>query len=145
MDFKVAVEFSPKELRAIKKKLTDVSRPLVTFTKEKTDAMKRQFKEGKDPYGKPWKPLKQSTIDSKKQNKDKILVHRGNLKNSIRRKTDKLYFRIRLEEPYAIYHQLGTRKMAQREILAITKEDTARIRELITVFIGLKKRGRGLA
>lgn len=138
--FEVSIGMDAKQLREIKKRLRDCERPLVTFTREKVKEVEKQFSSMVDPDGKPWKPLKASTVRSKRQNKDKILTHTGKMSKSIRRKTSKLSFEIKVDTDYAIYHQLGTKKMAKREILKITESDKVRIKNLILVFIGLKQR-----
>lgn len=138
--FEVSIQMDAKQLREIKKRLRDCERPLVTFTREKVKEVEQQFNKMVDPFGNPWKPLKDSTIKQKKKNKEKILTHTGKMKKSIRRKTDKLSFEIKIDVDYAIYHQEGTVKMAKRRILDITPDDKIRIKNLILVFIGLKQR-----
>ena len=75
------------------------------------------FKNEQDPSGKPWKPLKASTIKARKKrgSESKILQDTGNLKKS-------LNFRVKSSSKvtigygmdYSIYHQ-ATRKILPTE------------------------------
>lgn len=138
MSFTVELTLPKSEIQSIKKRLKDVEPPLVTFTREKDLAIRKQFKTFTDPDGKPWKELKEKTIKRKRVNKNKILTHYGAMKKSLRRKTENLGFRIWFESKYAIYHQTGTKKMSQRKILGITNREKIRIKKLITVWVTAK-------
>ena len=81
---------------------------------------KENFVNEKDVNGKKFAPLKPSTIRQKQRQGKvpyKILRDTGQLLNSLNYKTIPNGVVIGYDVPYAVYHQFGTRKMAQRKIL----------------------------
>lgn len=72
----------------------------------------RTFKDQRDPWGQPWKPLRPSTLRARRKGKGggtaKILRDTGVLSNSISaRRTGPLTVEIGTTTPYAGIHQFG--------------------------------------
>lgn len=77
----------------------------------------RTFMMEKDPWGRPWKPLKPATIERKRSSK--ILRDTGRLWQSFtwRVEGDTLHFGTNVE--YAPYHQFGTKHIPRRPFLPL--------------------------
>jgi hypothetical protein len=80
-------------------------------------AIDREFTTGRDPYGRPWAPLRPSTIA--KGRKPPPLTHTREMRDGLSVKpmpAAGIAITFAKEIP-AIFHQKGTRYMARREIL----------------------------
>lgn len=130
-DFSVDVRINRDEVKKITGRIKNVIPPLALFAKKKANDIQKQFETGTDPEGKPWAPLSPKTVALKKQNKDKILVHYGPLRKSIKVEVVQEGLRLTAGVPYAKFHQSGTSKIPQRLILAITEQDKVRLGRFI--------------
>jgi phage virion morphogenesis protein len=83
------------------------------------------YKQGKDPTGRPWKPLAPYTIKAKLKKSGRVVMLRdtGKLRNSLNSYTTKNKAIIGYSAKYAKYHQFGTIAMPPRKILPETLED----------------------
>jgi len=99
----------------------------------KSDAQLR-FKDGQDPYGKPWAKLKAATIAARRKGKgvdqDKPLLDTGRLRNSIASRPGPSGVQVGSNAAYAAIHQFGGAiNFAQRSLrvrlrqVKITRED----------------------
>jgi len=103
--------------------------------------IKENFVNEKDVKGKRFAPLKQSTIKQKQRQGKipyKILRDTGQMLNSLNYKTFPGGVVIGYDVPYAIYHEYGTRKMAQRKILP-TEIDELPIKEIQDIVLSYLK------
>lgn len=84
--------------------------------KELTTLLQQEFKQGTDPYGKRWAPLKPSTLKSGRH--PPPLTATGALRDGTKA-TPMVGAGVQIEvgEPYGVFHQYGTYKMAARPIL----------------------------
>lgn len=95
-------------------------------------------KEGARDGHEKWAELRPSTIlarRNKKKGSIKILQDNGFLRESFNQEVKGSEVRIGTIVDYAIYHQWGTRKMAQREMLFLTKGDEEHIKEIMKNYI----------
>ena len=103
--------------------------------------IKENFVNEKDVKGKRFAPLKSSTIKQKQRQGKipyKILRDTGQLLNSLNYKTINNGVVIGYDVPYAIYHEYGTRKMAQRKILP-TDESEIPLKEIESIVLSYLK------
>ncbi len=92
------------------------SRAAAEAATEITKELKKEFADGKDPYGKPWAPLKPSTIKSGR--KPPPLTAGGTLRDGTEAKPMAgAGIQVTVGAPYGVFHQTGTSKMAARKIL----------------------------
>jgi hypothetical protein len=99
------------ELGAVPRKLAVAAAP------EITKLMHAQFAEGKDPYGRPWKPLAKSTIARGRRNPP--LTATGKLRDGTVAKPmtgGRIGIALRIGAPYGIFHQGGRGRPPQRLI-----------------------------
>lgn len=75
--------------------------------REYVDLVKKSFDQSKDPYGRRWKPLADSTI--RQRSGSKPLVRTGALRNSIRYDANNDRVELYSTLDYARYHQGGSR------------------------------------
>lgn len=85
-----ALKELPEEMRAMPRLMAE----------EAVDLTRQTFEDEKDPYGKPWAPLKLRS--------GRILAKTGGLKNSIHARQVGKGFTIGFGKAYGAYHQSGT-------------------------------------
>jgi phage gpG-like protein len=117
-DFRSKVAEAPRLLPGLAKRIG------AAFVKQVAD----EFKESRDPYGNPWKPVvrnRRRDIRARARRAakglsaraDKPLIDTGRLRGSVVARTEGSVVRIALPVEYASYHQYGTRTIARRQIL----------------------------
>ena len=80
------------------------------------DLIEGEFEAGNDPYGKPWAPLKPSTL--KRGRRPPPLTDTRQLRESVDVKPMKgAGIQVTLDEVPGVFHQTGTKDMAKRAIL----------------------------
>lgn len=137
--FDVKVEINDKEIKKITGRLQNVEPPLKTIARKQLEKIENQFESFTDPEGKKWEALKESTLRTKRKNRDKILTREGNLRRSFKSEVTRNSLKIYSTSDIAKYHQFGTVKMAQRKIIGFSNSDWGEIRKQITVWISRKK------
>lgn len=138
-DFKIDVKINQAEIKKITGRLQNVEPPLKTIARKQLDKISQQFSSQTDPDGNKWASLKESTLRTKKVNRDKILTRTGALAKSFQSEVTRNSLRIYSESDYGIYHQTGTVKMEQRKIVGFSNKDWGEIRKQITVWVSRKK------
>ena len=116
------------------------NKSLTTPIRQAGEWMRREtqlnFARQSDPEGKPWEPLKPSTLRRKKTTA--ILRETGSLSASIHRHgpgSSGHETRIRVDVDYGIFHQTGTKAIPQREIIGISeKRHAPKIRKIFEDF-----------
>lgn len=101
---------------------TDLSPLMTTIAGHLAATTERAFESERDPsFGTPWAALSPPYLKRKlKQGFSKAKLERtGELKASIVAESGDDYAEVAVGAPYAIYHQLGTRKMPARPFLGI--------------------------
>lgn len=117
MDPRLAVSLRQiGRLEELLRKLSEVPRHVAEdVAPEINRLVQAQFEDGKDPYGKPWAPLKKSTL--KKGRRPPPLTDTRQLRNNTRVYPYRNSIRVVVGMPYGYFHQVGTRNMAARRIL----------------------------
>lgn len=86
-----------------------------------------------------WKALAKSTVQGRSRRgygAGNILINTGKLKSSVKKQSStNSEMRFGSKVPYYKYHQLGTRKMPQRQILGINNEIRNKMRDYLAEFI----------
>lgn len=117
---KIEATSTLRALSDLKQRTANLKKPLHesgAYLKRETQL---NFARESDPDGKPWAPLKPSTLRRKRTRA--ILRESGSLAGSITFRTQSPRVRIVVGVAYGIYHQTGTVKMAQRKILGISED-----------------------
>lgn len=113
---------------------------------------KENFLKQQDPDGNPWKPLAQSTIDSKLRPKRKRKgkrIGKSNTPRAILRDTSTLVSGIAARpasdtqvsvettagSEYGIWHQLGTRRMPQRRYIGFSQRHIDRVQQILLSYL----------
>lgn len=100
------------------------TRMAVAFMKEVAD----EFRESRDPYGKPWKPVFRNRRRDRRARErraargqplraDKPLIDTGRMRASVIARAVGSEVRVAIAVDYASYHQHGTPTIARRQIL----------------------------
>lgn len=100
------------ELGQLPRKLAIASAP------EITKLLRAQFDEGKDPYGRPWRPLAKSTIA--RGRRPPPLTKTGKLRDGTVARPmagGRIGLTLRVGAPYGVFHQQGRGRPPRREIL----------------------------
>jgi len=105
MGFKVLITSNLKELA---RKISDISPVRDRFSKSILKEIDKEFKTGKDPYGKPW------TINSGRKTK---LQKTGKLRKSFSIQKTESKFIVRSSAPYFGYLNFGTKYMHPKIIV----------------------------
>jgi hypothetical protein len=72
-----------------------------------TEQLAREFDEGKDPYGRPWAPLRPSTLA--RGRRPPPLTDKRDLRDGTKAKAGPAGISIRLGARYGFFHQVGFR------------------------------------
>lgn len=87
-----------------------------TASEDIADLIEKEFEAGNDPYGKPWAPLRPSTL--KRGRRPPPLTDTRQLRESVEVKPAKgAGIQITMDEVPGVFHQSGTKNMAKRAIL----------------------------
>jgi hypothetical protein len=130
------IKINTKDLAFFKSfpaKAKSLHKPMKQFLAFLELETKQQFIRQVDPDGKPWADLKPATW-AKKRSKT-ILREDSIMINTIYTKLNGVNGEIGLTSEIAIYHQEGTDKMAQRQILGITDERLEKGNSFFEVYI----------
>lgn len=145
-DIGIKIDFGSPDLR--EKLLGPVRNPeqltaaLKNIGEELLDTTIERFAREIDPKGKPWQPLKSTTLKQKKRKRKPNILQelgaRGGLKGSINYHVDGLTLRLGSNKPYARIHQLGGKAgrnlsviMPARPYLGLSSDDEEAVREIL--------------
>jgi phage gpG-like protein len=108
-------------LASVARSLRALSQVPSQFAKESASSLQEvieaQFANEQDPYGRPWTPLKPSTV-KRKGGDTRILRETDRMLDSLQIKPmSGAGLSITLDPPYAAFHQVGTKDMPARPIL----------------------------
>lgn len=112
----------------------DYRKPMQQYLAYLEAETKQQFITQTAPDGKRWKDLSKRTWERKKTKA--ILREKSNMINTLYTKLISGGGEIGFGAEYTIYHQEGTKKMAQRKILEITEEREARGVQIFESYYG---------
>lgn len=90
-----------------------------------------RFKDGVDPQGNPWVKSQRAIREG-----GQTLINTGLMRNSFTYAADADGVDVGTNNPYAPFHQFGTKRMPQREILGISKDDEDMIIDIVDQIVG---------
>ena len=102
------------KLKAKAENLSDAVGEATLYMERET---KLNFAQESDPDDVPWAPLMPSTLRSKRTSS--ILRETSTGANSVASEASGFRGRVYISTGYMLYHQTGTRKMAQRKVIGI--------------------------
>jgi phage gpG-like protein len=125
-----------KDLKQTTKNLEPAFRDFGNYLKKETDT---QFQKEIDPNGKPWEPLKPSTIARKRtpyKLRETFFMY-----NSIYFKSSGTTFEFGIKDPKYQFHHFGTSKMPARVIVGVPQDRRKKLNGFIIAQI---RRVKGL-
>lgn len=97
-------------------KLAKIPSPVAKDVAPQISALvQKQFKEGTDPYGRPWRKLMRSTLNRGRT--PPPLTDTGKLRDGTKAYAIGNAVHVVVGMPYGYFHQVGTRRMVARRIL----------------------------
>ena len=132
-----------ERLQQIAARLGDLKAPLSAIGMEMESRISARFESQSDPMGHPWAPWMPST--RKRYPKDghgTVLDRYGDMLASLSHKADGKSVTIGFGQPYAAYHEWGTKHMARRGLLfadpdagALAPDDEAAVLAILRTFL----------
>lgn len=127
-----------RQLKQTTSNLAPAFRDFGEYLKRETDV---QFQREVDPEGRPWEPLKDSTLARKKTSYK--LRETFEMYNTIYYVASDKEFKYGIKDPKAIFHQYGTSRMSARVVVGITSERRKKANDLVIAQIRRVKSKRG--
>lgn len=132
-----------ERLQQIAARLGDMNKPLGAIGMEMESRISARFESQSDPFGKPWAPWLPSTVARyPKGGSGRILDRYGDMLASLSHKADGKSVTIGFGQPYAAYHEWGTKHMARRGLLfadpdagALAPDDEAAVLAILRTFL----------
>lgn len=109
-----------KALKALQAQALDLSRPMAEVGQALESAVSARFDAQRDPSGQAWDRLSGHTLARRaKQGKagGKILFEHGTMLGSLSWRSDAKTAQVGFGQPYAAYHEWGTKRMPRRGLL----------------------------
>lgn len=107
-----------QHLAALQDRLGDLTEAMSGIGQELETRIANRFETETDPSGTPWAPWAKSTLDSYPPDGNRRLLNRtGDMLGHLNWAADATSVRVGFVEPYATYHEFGTRKMPRRGLL----------------------------
>lgn len=106
------------DLTALYRRLGDLTEVMGSIGMELENRISGRFETRSDPSGRAWAPWSQSTIDSYPDDGNRKLLDRyGDMMLSLSHKADSTSVRIGFGQPYAVFHEWGTKHMPRRGLM----------------------------
>lgn len=114
-----------------KRNISDITSPLKEGGRRMLQSVDRNFKEAGRP--RPWKPLSRGYLLWKLRHgySPLPLTKSGDLRRSVTFRVSRNRLFIGTSNPYASFHQFGTRSLPKRAFLVFQESDLKRIQDLI--------------
>lgn len=105
-------------LAELRGRLGDLTPVMQSIGQELETRISARFETESDPMGVAWHPWAQSTIDSYPEDGNhRILDRYGDMLGSLNWQADASSVRVGFGQPYATYHEWGTKNMPRRDLL----------------------------
>ena len=128
-------------LERLRRRLADLTPAMRGIATELEARIEARFERQVDPSGRPWAPLRPSTLERKKR-KGAILYDTGDLQGSLTSAAERDFAQVGFGVPYAAYHEFGTRRMPRRGLLladpaagTLSRGDAEAVLELLSEFL----------
>jgi phage virion morphogenesis protein len=106
------------DLAALYRRLGDLTEVMSNIGGALESRIKERFETRRDPSGQAWAPWSQSTIDSYPDDGNRTLLDRsGDMLEHISHQPDSTSVRVGFAEPYAAFHEWGTKHMPRRGLM----------------------------
>ena len=106
------------DLAALYRRLGDLTEVMGSIGMELESRISGRFETRTDPSGRAWTPWSQSTIDNYPDDGNRKLLDRyGDMMLSLSHKADSTSVSIGFGQPYAAYHEWGTKHMPRRGLM----------------------------
>lgn len=119
----------------------DMTAPLRAVGQEMETRVAQRFEAGHDPDGIAWAPLRPATL-KRKNGRGSTLVFTGQMLDSLNHQVGQDWVEIGFGQPYAAFHEWGTRHMPRRGMLlsnptsgTLGEEDHLAILETLGLFM----------
>lgn len=107
-----------QHLAALQDRLVDLTEAMAGIGQEMETRIAGRFETATDPSGTPWAPWAKSTLKSyPPDGNHRLLNCTGDMLGHLSWSADAASVRVGFVEPYATYHEFGTRKMPRRGLL----------------------------
>jgi phage virion morphogenesis protein len=124
-------------------RMDDLSPAMAAIGQEIESRVSARFETETDPNGQPWAPWAQSTRDSYPENGNRRILDRYSVMlGSLNHQATADTARIGFGQPYAAYHEWGTKHMPRRGLLmddpdagTLSADDTAAVLDIINLFL----------
>lgn len=124
-------------------RLSDLTPVLAEIGMELESRVSSRFETRTDPDGMPWAPWAQSTVDYYPEDGNKRLLDRyGDMLASLSHKVNSDSVSIGFGQPYATYHEWGTKHMPRRGLLmsdpdagTLSEDDNALVLDVLNDFL----------
>ena len=105
-------------LQQLQGRMTDLTPVMQSIGQELETRISGRFETESGPNGTPWAPWAPSTLESYPDNGNRRILDRySDLMNSLSWAADASSVRVGFGQPYATYHEWGTRHMPRRGLL----------------------------
>lgn len=130
-------------LSRIAARLGDLSPAMASIGMEMESRIGGRFETESDPRGRPWAPWAPSTVDTYPDDGNRRILDRyGDMLSSLNSQPDATSVRIGFGQPYAAYHEWGTRYMPRRGLLmddpdagTLAPDDEAAVLGILETFL----------
>ncbi|MEW5885548.1 MAG: phage virion morphogenesis protein [Pseudomonadota bacterium] len=116
----ITIRLEERELRAalerLERRVRDLGPAMRGIATELEARVEQRFERRRDPNNSPWEALKDQTLQRKKR-KGAILYEHGDLQGSLTSRAGRDFAEVGFGQPYAAYHEFGTRHMPRRGLL----------------------------
>lgn len=124
-------------------RMDDLSPAMAAIGQEMESRVSARFETETDPNGQPWAPWAQSTRDSYPANGNRRILDRYSVMlGSLNHQATADTARIGFGQPYAAYHEWGTKHMPRRGLLmddpdagTLSADDTAAVLDILNLFL----------
>lgn len=130
-------------LDAIHRGMSDLTPVMQSIGMEMESRISGRFESRTDPSGNAWAPWAQSTVDNYPEDGNRRLLDRyGDMLSSLSHQADATSVRVGFGQPYAAFHEWGTKHMPRRGLLfadpdagTLSPDDEAAVLDILGVWL----------
>jgi phage virion morphogenesis protein len=130
-------------LNRLSSRLADMMPVMESIGARLESQISARFETERDPMGQPWTPWAESTRKGyPKDGNGRILDRYGDMLNSLNWQAEASSVQVGFGQPYAVYHEFGTRRMPRRGLLfqdpdagTLSESDEQAVIDLLTQWL----------
>ncbi|QPF74230.1 virion morphogenesis protein [Roseateles sp. DAIF2] len=130
-------------LSKLRRRLDDLTPAMASIGQELESRVSGRFETETDPFGQPWEPWAQSTIESYPADGNyRILDRYGDMLSSLNYRATAASVRVGFGQPYAAFHEWGTEYMPRRGLLmgdpddgTLAPDDETAVLDILSTFL----------